>query len=303
MTGNDPQRQQAVLQRAVEFGINWIDTAAGYGSGQSEVNIGRALAQLDAPDRVHVATKARIDIASSEPIADQIRRSFDASLERLNCSHVALLQLHNGLTLRRGDQPASLAPRDVLGTAGVLETFQRLQNEGGCRFIGLTGTGHSEALLEVIRSGSFDTLQVPYHLLNPSAGRAMPSNFSETNYGNVLAACAEQQMGTFAIRVFAAGALLGLPPSSHTKVTPYFPLALYERDRQRAEQLAGELSGFENLKEIALRFALSHPHLHGAIIGWGWPEEVDETVRLAARGPLDAAELARVERLCEFVRS
>jgi aryl-alcohol dehydrogenase-like predicted oxidoreductase len=60
MTGDDADRQTAVVRRAIELGINWIDTAAGYGQGQSEASLGRALAALNAASRMHVATKVRI---------------------------------------------------------------------------------------------------------------------------------------------------------------------------------------------------------------------------------------------------
>src|SRR4029079_2128414 len=102
---------------------------------------------------------------------------------------------------------------------------------GLVRFVGLTGTGQPDAMREVVRSGEFDTLQVPYHLLNPSAGRDVPTDFGEMHYGNIIADCAEQRMGAFAIRVFAGGALVDRPPSAHTLKTPFFPLPLYERDR------------------------------------------------------------------------
>jgi aryl-alcohol dehydrogenase-like predicted oxidoreductase len=124
----------------------------------------------------------------------------------------------------------------------------------------------------VVDTGEFATIQVPYHLLNPSAGRDLPADFGETNYGNIIADCSVLEMGVFAIRVFAGGALLGREPSAHTLKTPFFPLALYERDRQR--------TGGADLKEAALRFVLDDPRVHAAIIGFGAPEHVDDLVAL-----------------------
>lgn len=68
----------------------------------------------------------------------------------------------------------------------------------------------------------------------------MPADFTDRNYGNILVDCAEQQMGVMAIRVLAAGAILGSPPHAHTLKTPYFPLALYESDLAHAEALRQE---------------------------------------------------------------
>src|SRR5207248_6366975 len=132
--------------------------------------------------------------------------------------------------------------------------------------LGLTGTGHPEAMRQVIRSGEFDTLQVPFNVLNPTAGAPGPPPDGETDYGNVVADCAAVGMGVFAIRVFAGGALLGQPPGPHTLKTPYFPLAVYQRDSERAGRLrAGGLPP----AELAVRFALSHPAVSSAIIGFG----------------------------------
>ena len=135
--------------------------------------------------------------------------------------------------------------------------------------LGLTGTGEPSALREVIRSGEFATLQVPYNLLNPSAGQAGGAPEGETDYGNILADC--DGMGVFAIRVFAGGALLGNAPSAHTLTTPFFPLALFQRDRERAKQLQGP-----NRVEHAVRFALAHRTVTSAILGFGSADHVRE---------------------------
>ncbi len=274
MTGSDRPLQLATLRRVLDAGINWIDTAAGYGNGASETNLGEALQELNDArvEDVHIATKVRIDIQSREDIRSQVERSVTESLSRLRRERVTLLQLHNGLTLQRGDEPASLSPHDVLAADGVADALQRVQQQGLTRFIGLTGTGHGDALRTVIRSGRFDTIQLPYNMLNPSAGQVMPADFSERNYGNILFDCAEQRMGAMAIRVLAAGAILGAPPSAHTLKTPYFPLSLYEADLVRAAVVRGDDAGA--MVQRAIDFALAHPAIQTAILGFGCPEHV-----------------------------
>jgi aryl-alcohol dehydrogenase-like predicted oxidoreductase len=69
-------------------------------------------------------------------------------------------------------------------------------------------------------------------------------------------------------------------PSAHTLKTPFFPLALYDRDRERARQIAGE---GKLLKELALRFVLDDPRVHSAIVGFGTPEHAEELARLVDR--------------------
>lgn len=301
MTGDDVDRQGAVVQRAVEAGINWIDTAAGYGQGQSEASLGRALRQLNSASQLHVATKVRITPAGCAAPAEEIRRSVAESLERLQLSKVTLLQLHNAITPGRGDEAASITPDDVLREGGVLDAFERMRDEGLIDFIGLTGTGQPDALRTVLRSGRIDTAQIPFHLLNPSAGRAMPAEFRETDYGNVFEDCRALEIGVFAIRVFAAGALLGNPPSAHTRVTPYFPLALYERDCGHASRVAAAL-GETSLKDLAVRYVLSHPAVASGIIGFGSPAEVREVAGIADLDRLDAQDVVRIDSVVDRTR-
>ena len=285
ITGEDFDAQQAVVAAAIKAGINWFDTAPGYGQGQSESNLGRVLSELrsselQSHEPLHIATKFRLPLESSERIWDVVRRSVEESLQRLQVPKVTLLQLHNGITARRGDEPASITPADILQQGGVADAFYRLRDEGLVDFIGLTGTGHPDAMRKVIRSGEFDTVQTPYNVLNPSAGDSSSSADGETDYGNIIADCAAMKMGVFAIRVFAAGALLGQAPSAHTLKTPYFPLALYQRDTERAARLCETLAHQMTMPELAVRFALTHPNISSAIIGFGSASHVAEVTGL-----------------------
>ena len=281
MTGNDASAQRDVVAAAIAAGINWFDTAPGYGAGSSEANLGRALSEIKPTQPIHIATKVRIPLDSAEPISDIIRRSVEESLQRLQVSSVTLLQLHNGITAGRSDEPASITPDDILSRGGVADTFDRLRDAGLIRHTGLTGTGQPSAMKEVIRSGRFDTVQTPYNVLNPSAGATSPIQLGDTDYGNILADCEEMRMGVFAIRVFAAGALLAQVPSAHTLKTPYFPLDLYQRDAARAEQLRAELGDGESMTAFALRFVLSHSAVSSAIIGFGSLRHVAELAVLS----------------------
>lgn len=282
MTVDERQTDQiATVQRAIASGINWFDTAATYGAGKSEQNLGAAIRELGAVGKVHVATKVRLAEEHLSDIRGSVLRSCESSLQRLGIPQVALLQLHNSVTKRRNDEPTSITPEDVLGRGGVLEAMQELKRSGQVRHLGLTGLGDPGSLQELISTGQWETVQTPYNLLNPSAGQAMPPTVPETNYGNQFEGCQRQRMGVFAIRVFAGGALVGNPPSEHTKKTPFFPLDLYQRDQQRADELQRALPPDRSLKEIALQFALRHPAVSGAIIGFSSPEQVDDIARFA----------------------
>jgi aryl-alcohol dehydrogenase-like predicted oxidoreductase len=282
MTGTDHAAQLATVQRAIDAGINWFDTAPGYGSGESEGHLGRVLAELGVGGRIHVATKVRVPPEALDHSDEYVERSIQESLARLRLPRVELLQLHNGITRRRNDEPAAVTPRDAIR---ISEAMLKARDAGLVKHIGLTGTGHPEAMREVVRSGVFDTIQVPFNALNPSAGSPWPVE-GETDYGNIIADCAAMQMGVFAIRVFAGGALLDQPPSAHTLKTPYFPLALYERDSDRAKKLRERIAGRLTTTEFAVRFVLSHPAVTSAIIGFGSPKHVDEVARVRFDEPL-----------------
>jgi hypothetical protein len=90
-------------------------------------------------------------------------------------------------------------------------------------------------------------------ILDPSAG------------GELFADCSAQKMGVFAIRVLAGGALLGQAPSAHTLKTPYFPLALFERDASRAHEIRATLGDQSSMTEHAIRFVLSHSAVTSAL--------------------------------------
>lgn len=292
----------AVVSRAVEQGINWFDTAAGYGAGKSEAHLGEVLSRIDAPRPLHVATKVRLLIDQETELRPLVVTSVRASLERLRLPRVTLLQVHNSLTPRRGDEPTSLTPEDILGPQGVLAALQDLRAEGCVAHFGLTGIGNADSLRTVMASGDWATIQAPFHLLNPSTLLDTPHAFLEPDYRGFLRDAHTFGMGLFAIRVYAAGALLGAAPSAHTLRTPFFPLALYERDHARAAWLTSALKDDPVLKgiplpELALRHVLSQPEFASAILGFGEPSHVDAAVRVSDGGPLSTEELARLSLL------
>ncbi len=295
MTGEDRERQQDVLAHVIERGVNWIDTAATYGKGRSEESIGNALRVSGAHDRVHLATKVRVMPEELRDIPSAVRRSVEGSLRRLGVERVTLLQLHNAITAERGQEATSLAPGDVLGD--VLQSLRGLQDEGLVKHIGITAIGQADALREVVDSGEFDTIQVPYNIMNPSAGLHVSDEYAEADYGNVIGLARQHDMGVFAIRVFAAGAVLGNSPASHTLTSPFFTLDLYRRDEKRTAQMREVVGDNEALRDVAVRYALQHPGVTAAIIGFGEPAHVDEALRSVQRGPLPTDLTPRIDEI------
>ncbi len=293
----------AVVSRAIKLGINWFDTAAGYGAGKSETHLGEVLPRAGGSEPIHVATKVRLLIEHETDLRQLVVDSFRSSLQRLRMPRVTLLQLHNSMTPRRGDEPTSITPEDVLGPRGVLAAMEDLRAEGLVDHFGLTGIGDPEALCQVMRSRRFATIQAPVHLLNPSALLKTPWGFAEPDYGGFLQDAKQLGMGIFAIRVFAAGALLCEPPSAHTFRTPFFPLPLYERDSARAASLSETLGSVQALRELAVRYVLSRPEVDSAILGLGQVAHVDEAVRMSQLERMSATETEQIAKILNELRN
>src|SRR5438309_4294027 len=163
MVRGSPADQERAVARAIELGINYFDTAAMYGNGESERNLGRVMKSLK-PD-ILIGTKVRVPETERGRIGAAVAGSLEASLQRLQLDHVDLFQLHNHITADGGD--GGFAPETVLDE--VVPAFERLRQQGKIRFFGITAVGDTAALHRVVDARAFDTAQVSYNILNPSA--------------------------------------------------------------------------------------------------------------------------------------
>src|SRR5215813_11059386 len=197
MVRGDPADQERAVARAIDLGINYFDTAAMYGNGESERNLGRVLKSLK--PEIYVGTKVRIPASERRNIAAAVTASLEASLQRLQLDRVDLFQLHSHITVDGRD--SDLTPEIVLGE--VAPAFARLREQGKTRFCGITAVGDTPALREVVDARAFDTAQVSYNLLNPSAGTAVASGYPAHDFGNLLAHAKAADMGVINIRVLA----------------------------------------------------------------------------------------------------
>ena len=144
MVRGAPEDQERAVARALEAGVNYFDTAAMYGNGESEKNLGRVLAKLK-PDVV-VGTKVRIPSADFGRIADAVAASLEASLQRMGREQVDIFHLHNAITGNGGGE--SLSAQMVLDE--VVPAFEKLREQGKLRFPGITAVGDTPALHKVI---------------------------------------------------------------------------------------------------------------------------------------------------------
>src|ERR1700761_4566481 len=99
MIGGDPQEQLAAVQRALDAGITYFDTAPIYGAGKSEISLGRTLKALNANPTV--ATKVALELSDLDDIAGSTVKSIEASLKRLQRDRVDVVHLHNRVARER----------------------------------------------------------------------------------------------------------------------------------------------------------------------------------------------------------
>jgi len=290
---DDATKREAV-RRALAGGINWIDTAAQYGDGKSEEALGWLLPQSGATP--YLSTKVSVDVRSTVSIADQIGQRLGEGLARLKRSSVDLLQLHN----RIGDRPGGrvITVEQVLGKDGVAEGFERLRDRGLIRHMGITAIGEAPSICEVLHSGRFDSAQVYYNLLNPSAARPMPPAWTGQNFSGVVDACRRNDVAIMAIRIYAAGVIATDERHGRESVLTA-DTSLAEEERKARAVFAAIGAEHGTRAQVALRFVLSNPDIACAIIGCAELRHVDEALQAQAMGPLPASVLSRLETLYE----
>jgi len=235
----------AAVNRALELGINYFDTAVAYGNGQSEENLGEVLKSVK-PNLI-LATKFGIVREDLNDIGGAVRRSLYFSLKRLGRASVDIFQLHTPVVLEDDESSRGIALNHVLGPGGVADALDNLRSEGLIRFMGFTGLGDTQALLQVIESRRFDLCQAYINLLNPSAAEDVPANFTGQNFGGLIRKASQNGIGVAAIRVLAGGALGGeVSRTGYAAPTVGGALATggeYEADRNRAGKLGFLLKG------------------------------------------------------------
>jgi len=297
--------EEAVMREAVEkalaTGINWFDTAAGYGDGKSEENLGRILKELDA--KPFVSTKLRIDAENTDDIPGQIERKFNQSLERLQLDHIDLIQLHNGIEGVDGGR--ALSTENILGRVGAIYGMECLREQGLVKWIGMTALGDTSLCRRMIASGRLDTAQVYFNMINPTAAHATPRHSSSQmrkkkstgqDFTGILHACEEFDVGVIAIRTLAAGVLA--TDQRHGRemiITKGNTVEDDERKAAGAFALIGDQHGTR--AQTAFRFALSNQKVSCVDFAVADLEQFDEGIQSAEMGPLPDDAMTALDQL------
>ena len=274
--GTDEESHRA-LRRAIELGINFIDTALVYGDGHSEKLVGKAV--REAKHRVHVATKihpknrlwpARPGIGLEEAFpTDYIIRSTEDSLRNLKLDTVDLQQLHvwNPEWLERDEWKRA---------------FEELKTAGKVRAVGVSTNDHEpDSVLELVRLGLIDAVQVIYNIFEQSPAR------------NLLPLAARMNVGVVARVPLDEGSLTGAIREDTVFDPKDFRSAYFRGDRkkqvvERVHALEADLAGAApgSLAETALRFSIAPASVSAAIPGMRSVHNVERNVRVSGQEPL-----------------
>lgn len=273
----------ATIRRALDLGINWIDTAAGYGKGHSEEVVGKAIAGRR--HEVSVATKCGIlwkpdgsDIYGHLK-ADSIRREVEDSLRRLNVEVIDLYQIH-----------WPLPDEDVEEGWG---TIAELIKEGKVRYSGVSNFSVAQ-LKRVQPIHPVASLQPPYSMVLRDAEKEL------------LPYCAANGIGVIVYSPMQAGLLTGkftrervasLPEDDWRRRSPHYQEPQLSANLDLIEGLrpvAGRNG--RTLSQLAIAWVLRRPEVTGAIVGARRPSQIEETVAGGA-WTLSKEDIAEIEGL------
>ncbi len=278
------------VKQAVAAGINIIDVAPMYGKGKAEEVVGKAWPELVA--KPLIATKVFVLPKDRSDLAGTIRRSLEASLSRMGLDRVDIFQLHN--QVEPGVDPNvpvaafRLTRQEVLGADGVLDTMQKLKEEGLTRAIGFTGIARHDVIRELFSDDRLETVQLVTNILDSEGEMGAPGDAPHRNHLETVRLAHAQQIGVFGIRPFAAGSLTAAIdrslPEDHPVAT----------DFARAQQHLGFLHTSGSLALAAMRYALSLPGVSTVVTGAKNRTELAEAIAAVEAGPLPAATMERI---------
>jgi len=265
----DDRESIGAIHRALELGVNWIDTAAVYGLGRSEEVVARALAEWTGP-RPYIFTKCGMVWGEDRKVdyslrAESVRRECEASLRRLKVERIDLYQIH---------WPAD----DAAETAEGWHEMAKLQREGKVRWIGVSNFNLDE-LQAVQHIAPVTSLQPPYSLIRREAEIEL------------LPYCLSQQIGAICYSPMASGLLsgamtreriAGLPLNDWRTRNPEFQEPKLSRNLAIAQLLRdiGQRHGV-SAGEAAIAWVLRNPAITGAIVGARNAKQVEGIVGAA----------------------
>ncbi len=283
MNKGELREQCAIIERAVEAGITYFDTAPNYGEGHSETNLGRVLRELGIRDRVSIGTKVGLLEADMARPESTLRTIFEGSLGRLGVDHVDMLFLHSQVRVEPDSRSISTPHAHAMA-----RLLTRMKTAGATALTGFTAHGDTPAVKELARAGGFDVAQVYFSAANPSSGYAGLSR-GEQDFGGVIDAAARAGLGVVNIQPLSAGGLLD-------QAHPYARDFTHGRLFSIGAELAALASALEldSVYELALRFALARAGISCVLVGFSSMQQLEQAITWAERGALPEEHVRRV---------
>jgi len=279
----DDDEAVGAIRRAVELGVNWVDTAAVYGTGHSEELVARALKNVPEADRPYVFTKSSLVWDENREIsnslkADSIKRECEDSLRRLGTDHIDLYQIH--------------WPRPDEDIEEGWQAMADLKQEGKVRHIGVSNfdVGQMERIKDI---APVETLQPPYNMLNRGVEE------------EILPYAGRENIGVIVYSPMRSGLLTGkmtrervenMPSDDWRRDTDDFNEPKLSKNLELVAVLE-EIGVSHNASpgEVAIAWTLRNPDVTAAIVGGRRPDQVD--------GIIDAAGLELVDEEIECIES
>lgn len=254
-----PEEQALELIRAAfKSPINFFDTAASYGDGESERRIGIVLRELGGvPPGYIVGTKADRNLQTGDFSGDQIKRSVERSLKLLGVDQLPIVHLHD---------PEHTTFDNIMAPGGAVEALLRLKDEGVIGHLGVAG-GPIDLMMRYVATGAFEAVITHnrYTLLNRSANP-------------LLDMAAARGLAVLNAAPYGSGILAKGPDAYARYAYQEAPERMVEQVRRIDELCRGY--GVP-LAAAALQFSLRDPRITSTVVGMSKPERLSQTVELA----------------------
>lgn len=280
--GADDRDSTMAILRALELGINFIDTAPVYGFGKSELVVGNALREWGRGKEVFVATKCGLEWDEKEAIRrnstpERIKYEADQSLKRLGVDRIDLYQIH---------WPDASTPFE-----DSMEALLRLQEAGKIRYAGLSNFNR-EQIEGCLRGGTVHSLQPPYNLFERDADKEL------------LPFCREKKIATLTYGGLCRGLLTGkfngdekFPRGDLRRGDPKFKPDRFKQYVNAVTALKKIATGYgKTPAQFALRWALQQPGVTTVIAGARTASQVEDNVGISG-WTIEPGDLEKVEEI------
>ena len=283
----DQETRNRVVATALDLGINYFDTT----SDGEAIELGTALKACNGRDRAYVVRdflQARDPNLRQAPEADykrEVRAHLERGLQQLQTDCVDVYRITppegnpEAEPVSQGPMPSGWPMEEFWTVQWFAEEFEKLRDEGKCRFLGLSTHNPAFQAKGVREVPQLDVVYLPYnYVFSGAADRLYPEAKGE---GTLFALCRNRNRGIVTIKPFMKTALFR---------TEAFQKR-YEARKRETETVAG----------FALRFVLANPHITVTIPGMDTPAHVQQNVAVVKQGPLTEAERRTLDRYCRDV--